>query len=94
MNIHERVERLHIYPYTACGDLVRKSDVLAILWEEVKCLRCDGTKAAVGKYLCPPGSISEHRFVDQRKGQRRVKLGRRGRDSGVRRLGVERRGEG
>ena len=111
MSLRERIKALPAFTLDGKphdnGVLIFKSDVLVNLWEDLKCLRCNGTKAAVGKYLCPPGSISEHRFVDGRKGQQR-KRPRRAYDGlhalgeqineqnrlGGRRSGVERRGEG
>ena len=35
------------------------------------CLRCGRTKASVSETLCPPGSLDEHRFIDERGAERR-----------------------
>ena len=87
MSIREKVESLPVRREPSGIDWLVRSDVLAILGEE-KFTRDDTWPEL------PLTGGGSYESPNERKGQRRVKLGRRGRDSGVRRLGVERRGEG
>ena len=77
MNIREKVEALESpNMYSRKAGLIFRSDVLAILGEE-KFTRDDTWPEL------PLTGGGSYESPNTRKGQRRVKLGRRGRDSGV-----------
>ena len=58
---------------------IRKSDVLAILGEDLKCLRCGvvpSDETVISCFREEEEQIGGHRWIDERKGQRRVEVRR------------------
>ena len=61
------------------GLLVNKSAVLAILGEDLKCLRCGvvpSDETVISCFREEEEQIGGHRWIDERKGQRRVEVRR------------------